>query len=281
VSDATDAEATDATQLTAFDSDGFSLGSGTVVNGTSATFVGWNWKAGGTASTNTEGSVDTSVSANTTAGFSICTYTSDGNTTAGHGLSQAPELIIIKRRDTGADWIVGGVPVNPDAYWQYGLKLNSTVAAVDETAWFGYQTATTATTFPLGNSAQTNTSGGTYVAYCFHSVEGYSKVGSYKGNGNSDGPFIYTGFRPAWVFIKKSSASGDDWYQFDNKRETYNPVDKRLVINGTQAAGSGNPIDFLSNGIKVRDSSASFNGSGTTMIYMVFAAEPFKTTNAW
>ena len=202
----------------------------------------------------------------------------DRSDTVGHELSQAPELYVIKNRDSGTDnWNLYTAPTGTGNY----MYLDGTAASASASNGFQYNTAPTASVFTLGTWDAVNKLNDNYIAYCFHSVDGYSKVGSFKGQGNADGPFIYTGFRPAWVFIKKSSASGDDWYQFDNKRETYNPVDQRLALNGTQAQGSGNPIDFLSNGIKIRDSATSFNGNNTTMLYMVFAEEPFKTTNAW
>ena len=176
------------------------------------------------------------------------------------------------------------MPINPDAYWQYGLKLNSAVARADETAWFGYQTATTATTFPLGNSVQTNTSGGTYVAYCFHSVEGYSKVGKFVGRGSNDaGAFIYTGFRPAFLLIKSSSNAGNEWFIFDNKINPANTIRQYYLQAQSSAAQvhtneTNSPLDFVSNGIKFRWT--QFNPSGYDMIYMAFAESPFKYSNA-
>jgi hypothetical protein len=199
VSDATDAEATDATQLTAFDSDGFSLGSGSVVNGTSATFVGWNWKAGGTASSNGNGSITSSVSANTTAGFSIVNWNgTEASATVGHGLSQAPELIIVKDVDTaGRNWPTNIENITGTAN-QY-LFLNTTAEQATSAAYWGGTPG--ASVFTVGDSANTNDDA-SMIAYCFHSVEGYSKVGSYVGNGATDGPFIYTGFRPAFIMVK-------------------------------------------------------------------------------
>ncbi|MCP4799314.1 MAG: hypothetical protein GY893_05130, partial [bacterium] len=285
-SNTTNVEASDSgAGFSAFDSDGFTVVEQASAAGTindSAGMISWNWKAGGTASTNTDGAVDTQVSANTTAGFSIVTYTSDGTTTAGHGLSQAPELIIVKRRNSAADWIVGSDYIKldgpTDEKWHYGLKLNSNVARAEETAWFGYHTAPTATTFPLGNSAQTNVSGGTYVAYCFHSVQGYSKVGSYEGNGNANGSFIYTGFKPAFLLIKRI-AGVQDWMLADNKISPYNQTEYMLRPAQSAAQQSGNTIDILSNGFKPRLTGNAFN-AGEKYLYMAFAETPFKTTNA-
>jgi len=277
----TNAEVTDAQALKSFDSDGFTLGTGSGSNPVS-TMASWNWKAGTSFDPATAGTVTTgSGSANSAAGFSIVKYTGEaGSITVGHGLSQAPEMIWIKNLDGSYFWAGYHKALGNTQ----SISVNDTGGAYSEKTW--NDTTPTASVFTLGASTETsahrfNYTGEDFIAYCWHSVDGYSKVGSFKGQANADGPFIYTGFRPAWVYIKKSSASGDDWYQFDNKRETYNPVDQRFAINGNQAEGSGNPIDFLSNGIKIKDSTTSFNGNNTTMIYMVFAEEPFKTTNAW
>jgi len=270
--------------IKSFDSDGFSVEDGTsggaprsATNLSGTNYVSWNWKAGGTGVSNTDGTITSTVSANPTAGFSIVKYT--GNATAGatvgHGLSQAPELTILRNYTVIHDWQTYAEPIGNTKY----LSINSTSGeSTSSTRW--NNTTPSASVITLGNSNPVNENTKDIIIYCFHSVEGYSKIGSFVGNGLASGTFIYTGFRPAWVVIKKSSASGDDWYQFDSKREPYNFVDKRLVPNGTQTEGSGNPIDFLSNGIKIRDSSSSFNGSNTTMIYMAFAESPFKTSNA-
>ena len=273
--------------LYAFGSDGFSVGVDTGgtsyinCNESSKNYASWNWKAGGTASTNGNGSITSSVSANPTAGFSIATYTGNAlAATIGHGLSQAPELVIVKNRTTVFNWLVGGPTLNPDAFWQYALLLSSTAAAVDETAYFGYQTAATATTFPLGNSVGTNDSGDDYVAYCFHSVEGYSKVGSYEGNVNNDGPFVYCGFRPAWIMVKCSDAISG-WDIVDNKRDIDNAVQSRLYPQSNGAEETMAVVDFLSNGFKVRTTSGNWNSSTShTQIYLAFAESPFKYSNA-
>jgi hypothetical protein len=268
--------------LHSFNSTGFTIGTNynALINTDGAANVSWNWKAGGTASTNTDGAVDTQVSANTTAGFSIVTYTSDGSSTAGHGLSQSPELIIIKNRTTNFNWPVGGPPINPDAYWQYHLFLSSNAARVDETAYFGYQTAATATTFPLGNSVGSNDSGDDYVAYCWHSVPGFSKVGSYTGNGSK--VFIYTGFKPAYLLVKEY-ANTSSWYIQDNKRNSYNEVKAALYANSNSAEDSAGVFsDFVSNGfVAINDgSSGASNISGRSYIYLAFAESPFAYSTA-
>ena len=278
-SSSSDGQAAHATMLKTLDSDGFTVGSGDV-NANGYNIVSWNWKAGGTAVSNTDGTITSSVSANTDAGFSIATYTgNESAATVGHGLSSAPELVMVKRRDTAANWIVGSDELQT-SYWDYYIMLNSTAAEASESSNFGYNTNPTATTFPLGNNAATNASGGTYVAYCFHSVDAYSKIGSYTGNGNADGTFIYTGFRPSWVLVKRSNAV-HNWYMFDNKRDVYNAVDANLQANDYGAEDDGPvDIDFVSNGIKLRDSGNATNNSGGSYIYLAFAESPFKTANA-
>ena len=289
VSDATDAEATDATQLTAFDSDGFSLGSGSVVNGTSATFVGWNWKAGGTASSNSDGTETVSLSANPTAGFSIIAYTgtgtTDGSDTVGHGLSQAPELYFVKARtEASHDWNAYAKPIGVANY--VALNLNGASAA--QSNGLNHDEAPTSSVITLGSWNAVNESAKNFVIYAFHSVEGYSKVGSYVGNSNSDGPFIYTGFRPAFIMVKLTTAAHGEWVMFDNKRDPDNATDRVFYANLTAIStdvSSYSPYDILSNGFKSRipggnGNEASYNSSGQTYLYLAFAESPFKTSNA-
>jgi hypothetical protein len=239
-------------------------------------FVGWFWKAGGSGSSNTDGSITSTVSANPDAGFSIGTYT--GNATAGatvgHGLSQAPEMIIIKDRPTVNDWPVYHASAGATAFF----KLNSTVAqATSSTVW--NNTAPTTSVFTLGTSNLANNSTKSHVFYAFHSVDGFSKFGSYTGNGSSDGTFVYTGFRPAFVILK-SATSATSWVTYDAKRDTYNAVGQVVYANSSGAESDTRPrADFLSNGFKLR-SATEPNWSGETIIYMAFAEYPFKYTNA-
>ena len=298
VSDATDAEATDATQLTAFDADGFSLGSGTVVNGTSATFVGWNWLAAASNTSVSAGSIDgtnptiaCTRRTNTTAGFSIVSWEGTGsNGTVAHGLSQPPELIINKSRTLGtssSQWAVQSILWNSASDTNI-LYLQGTAAQSDDTNVF--QAAPTSTVFsPQGGGwAGIGASGEDYIAYCFHSVEGYSKIGTYVGNSNSDGPFIYTGFRPAFIMVKLATASDGYWVMFDNKRDPDNPTDRVIYANLTAIStdvSSYSPYDILSNGFKSRipggnGNEASYNSSGQTYIYLAFAESPQKYSNA-
>ena len=234
-SNTTAAENGSSQRINAFNSNGFSVGNDTDVNTNTATYVGWQWRASNTtAVTNTAGSITSTVSANTTAGFSIVTYTGTGaNATVGHGLGVAPKMVIVKRRDNGAggtNWLVHHSQLNNGVNpAQYNLKLNLTNATAGlSTIW--NDTAPTSTVFSVGTNAETNGSGGTFVAYCFAQVAGYSAFGSYTGNGSSDGPFIYTGFRPAFVMVKRTNTTGA-WLMLDNKRIGYNPDQNHLQAN--------------------------------------------------
>jgi hypothetical protein len=281
-SDSTDAEGT-YQGVTAFNSNGFSLGTELGANASGDTFVGWQWRASNTtAVTNTQGSINSSVSANTTAGFSIVTYTGNGTSgaTVGHGLGVAPSMVILKQRDGASSWQVKHVSLNANQ----NLILNST-AAVDTAPGSGYISAISSTTLTLlnGGSAITNVNAnnGTYVAYCFAQVAGYSAFGSYTGNGSSDGPFVFTGFRPRFFMTKCSSSTGD-WHMTDTARYPTNSSTSMgyLDANTSAAEGNFNIYDGLSNGFKVRDNGSVVNASGATYIYMAFAENPFKYANA-
>ena len=212
------------------------------------------------------------MSANTDAGFSVVTYTGAGSTsTVGHGLSTAPNLHILKNRSSFASWIVYTTTI--DGTLDY-LLLDTTAVAGNSGV-----SAPTSSVFSVGSDSSTGASGDNYVAYCFHSVEGFSKIGAYTGNGNADGPFIYTGFRPAFVIVKNASAV-DSWFINDNKRNPYNVVDSQLFANSSDAEADSRGLDFLSNGFKILDSSTSHNGNGNTILYIAFAEMPFKYANA-
>ena len=258
--------------LTAFNSNGFSINSGAGVNNNASTYVAWQWKAGGTAVTNTNGSISSQVSANQTAGFSIVTYTGTAaNATVGHGLGVAPSMIITKNRDSSTAWWVYHASLGNTKY----LVLNTTAAeATSSSAW--NNTSPTSTVFSLGAANPSNANQD--VAYCFAQIAGYSAFGSYTGNGSSDGPFIYTGFRPRFVLVKESSASGNNWVIYDTARDTYNECSKILYPNASNAEFDGSTVnlDILSNGFKPRDNWGGNNNSGNTYIYMAFAESPFK-----
>jgi len=307
-SNATDGEQDNANYLTAYGADGFTVGDSSNVNGSSRTYVAWNWKAGGTptgdnsagnGATPTAGSVKIDgsnfgsalagslaakrLTANTTAGFSIVSWDASGvsSGTVAHGLTVAPDIIIAKPSDKdGTNWFVQvpdvlantnmlNLETTGGSYNPGYAHFNDTVPTDEVFSFGGY----------LGGHADLG-SDTEKIAYCFHSVEGYSKVGSYKGNGAADGTFIFTGFRPSFVFLKKSSGSGDNWSMYDNKRDTDNPVREYLIQNDTQAAGATDTVDFVSNGFKVRNAGAYINTNTATYIYLAFAEAPFKFANA-
>lgn len=271
ISNSTGAETTDSTGITAFTSSGFTLGSSSVYNNSGATYVAWCWKANGSGSSNTSGSITSTVSANTTSGFSVVTYTGTGaNATVGHGLGVAPSMVIVKQRNTTRSWLVYNSNIGATKY----LVLDTTDAA-GTYAFFWNNTEPTSSVFSIGTDGAVNTSGGTYVAYCFAPVAGYSAFGSYTGNGSADGPFVFTGFRPAFVLTKRTDSTGD-WQLMDSSRDTYNVANKALFPNYALAESTGYSKDFLSNGFKIRDSGASLNASGGTYIYMAFASAPLK-----
>jgi len=272
----TDAESTVTVELTSFNSDGFSLGDGSqgyTNQNSGRTYVAWNWKAGGSASSNSNGSITSSVSANTTAGFSIVSYTgAGGSSNVGHGLGVAPNFIIAKNRDSGSlSWFVSNDAIG----WTKRLKLDGTNTAATNVA-FG-DTDPDSTKFYLQDN-NINTSGQDHIAYCFAEKKGYSKIGKYEGNANADGTFVYTGFLPAWVMVKNIDAS-ENWIIFDNKRPGYNLTDALLKPSLSNAEStSGVKFDLLSNGFKARVSDAEGNSSDT-FIYLAFAESPFVNSN--
>ena len=272
------AEVSTSTNFTSFDTDGFSHGNSGRVNQGSQTYVAWNWKInGGTTSSNTEGSLTCTTQANTKAGISIVTWAGDGNTsvTLGHGLESKPELIIYKGRDNNFEW--------PTWYKTFGTTTGSFISTNNQPGTFARVTSEpTSTVIPNAEKNYTNVSSENNIAYVFHSVDGFSKISQYTGNGLTDGTFVHTGFRPAWVMIKKTSGSGN-WCIFDNKQNPDNAVNLMLLAdtNGDNSAGgTGDNLDFLSNGFKLRDTSSGRNGSSATYIYMAFAEQPFKFSNA-
>jgi hypothetical protein len=266
---------TDVTTLTSFDTNGFTLGSSAGVNGSGENYASWNWLgANGTAS-NTDGSISSTVSANTTSGFSIVSYTGTGsNATVGHGLGSAPQVVIIKDRSVARDWIVGDTAIGFDKY----LLLNSTTASITASNRF-QDTAPSSSVVTIGTHGYVNNSGNNYIAYCFAEKQGFSKFGSYTGNGSADGTFVYTGFKPAFVIAKCSSAVSQ-WGMKDIARNPYNVLDKSLFANLSNAEETNREMDFLSNGFKLRSNAAGdLNDNGSTYIYMAFAEEPLVGDN--
>jgi hypothetical protein len=287
ISDDTNTELTMTDGLSSFDVDGFTEGGNLNTGNSGDTLVAWNWKAGGTAVSNTEGSITSSVSANQDAGFSIVSYTGTGaNATVGHGLlASAPEMIIVKSRTNAYNWTVyhSGTASDPETDYLV-LDVNNAVSDFN-TVW--NDTAPTNSVFSLGSFIRSNNASADLIAYCFHSVEGFSKVGSYEGNSSgTEGPFVFTGFAPSFVMGKAIDQTGR-WWMYDSARSpqmnysigtgAYLAAD----LTSVEAADSGvNAIQLLSNGFKVNTTNGEWNGSGLTYIYLAFAEAPFKYANA-
>jgi|TARA_R100000455_G_scaffold29334_1_gene19408 hypothetical protein len=265
----------DNTRLSGFASDGFSLGNSANVNNNGNNYVAWNWKANGAGSSNSDGDITSTVSANTTSGFSIVKWTSNGsnNDTIGHGLGVAPKIVLYKRLDGTNSWT-----------WTYKyvdgtldfLILDGNNAKQDLTlGTYGFTTSTTISNLGFGNTNE-------MIAYCFVQKKGYSDFGTYTGNGNADGTFVYTGFKPAWVMTKRTDSTSS-WIIRDNKRDAFNPSQTSLYANAATAddtsGGASYYIDFLSNGFKFTGNGTGFNASGGTYIYMAFAAAPLVGSN--
>ena len=261
-----------------FQSDGFQIAGTNVsgINGSSDSMVAWNWKAnGGTTSSNTDGSITSTVQANTDAGFSVITYTGGGSAgdTIGHGLNSAPEQVWFKRRGATGNWMNYVKAMGNDGY----INLDRTNGK-DTGGSPVNSTDPSSSVITLGSFQSLNGNTNTYVAYAFHSVEGYSKMGSYTGNGNADGAFVFTGFRPAWILFKATNAT-QNWFIFDSVRDTFNVAKRRQVVNTSSAeSDTVDAVDFLSNGFKLRTNNNAFNGS-YNYIYMAFAEAPFKYAN--
>lgn len=277
-SNQTGVETTEATGLTAFGADGFSVGALAQLNTSTATYVAWNWLAGNGTSSNTDGSITSTVSANQKARFSIVSYTGTGaNATVGHGLNAVPKLIIVKNRDQADAWQVyhGANTANPETDY---LVLNTTAATVDAADRWNDTLPTTAV-FSIGTGVTVNTNTENYIAYCFAEVEGFSKFGSYTGNGSADGPMVWTGHRPAFIMVKRTDTTGN-WTILDDAREGYNVDNDPLYPNLSNAEGTTDLADLLSNGFKLRSTDASVNASGGTYIFAAFAQQPVKFSNA-
>jgi hypothetical protein len=258
-------------------SDGYDVASHSWSGASGKNYVAWNWLAGGSASSNSNGSITSSVSASTDAGFSIVSYTGTGsNATIGHGLGSVPAWIITKTRSTAQPWRVYHKALGET----FGMILNdSSVKDDDNTAW--NDTAPTSSVFSVGTSANTNGSGSTFIAYCFAEKKGYSKFSSYQGSGNSDGPYIHLGFSPAWVIIKNTEGT-DNYNIYDNKRLGYNTNYSFLIANEPNAENTTTStanLDLLSSGFKIRSSTGHLNTSGNKYIYMAFAESPFTNSN--
>ena len=258
VSNLSSAEATVSDMVTAFNSDGFSVGTNSNVTGDTKTFVGWQWKE------------------NVDAGFDIVSYTGSGSAkTVSHSLSAVPKMIIVKARSSSGQWTVQHGSLGATKW----TELDST-AATDFSAAIWNNTEPTSSVFTVGTNARTNANGTTYIAYLFAEKKGFSKMGSYKGNGNADGNFIYLGFKPALIILKGSSGSGsnENWSMYDNKRLGYNVDNNVLYPNTNEAEATSDDIDILSNGFKIRRATGLLNDSGVTYIYYAVAENPFVTS---
>jgi len=266
--------------LLSFDSDGFSIRQGFYdYNESGSTYAAWCWRAGaGTTSTNTDGSINSVVSVNQDAGFSIVSYTGTGSAgTVGHGLGKNPGMIIIKSRDSADAWVVWHKSLSSAT--DNLLQLEKTVGVATISNYWN-SSAPNTTTFGLaGGSYAHNLSGDGMIAYCWTEIEGFSKFGSYVGNGNADGPFVYTGSRPAFIMTKRIDGVSN-WNIIDTSRISSNPNDTFLIANGSNTEFSGHPVDILSNGFKIRNTEGGFNTSGGTYIFAAFAESPFTTANA-
>jgi len=284
-------EATDVQTLTSFDTDGFSLGTSTSYNNNADTYVAWNWLAANSTTSNTSGTITSTVSANTTSGVSIVSYTGNGSSSAtvGHGLGVTPAMIIIKNRSAASQWMVKHKSLATD----YNLQLNVTDAQVylpSGTGQGGVGNLSSSSTFGFTSGTtgvnNVNNSGSSFIAYCFAEVKGYSKFGSYTGNGNTsgNGTFVYLGFKPKFIMIKRTDTGGYGWYMRDTARDPYNVGQNYLDASSSAAEGSGAVayLDYLSNGFKLTNTSASdgINASGGTYIYMAFAENPFVSATA-
>ena len=279
-SNATTAEATNLNNLYSFDSDGFSLaqsGNDDVTNQNGIGFASWNWKANGAGSSNTDGSITSTVSANTTSGFSICKWAGSGaNATIGHGLGVAPKMIITKSTGTSA-W-----GVYHESLGNTKVLFLDTTAAESANVAYWNNTSPTSSVFSVGTDSAVNHSGNDMIAYCFAEKKGFSKFGSYTGNGNANGTFVYTGFKPAFVLLKSMNNGGWHWRQMDTVRDdNMNDGTNDILFANTTAAEVTNEldIDYLSNGFKLRDARTGVNGSGWTIMYMAFAKNPIVGSN--
>jgi len=265
-------------EFKSFDSDGVTItqNAGSLdINNSSYNYVNWNWLgANGTAS-NSNGSITSTVSANTTSGFSIVSYTGTGsNATVGHGLGSVVKMFFVKELSNANSWEVYHASQGAGK----NAQLNTTAAFESAGSSRWNSTAPTSTTISIGTDSGVNRSSSNYIAYCFAEKKGYSKFGSYTGNGSADGPFAYTGFKPAFVMLKRSSSTSD-WYMFDSKREGYNVDNDEIYANLNYVEDTADRLDILSNGFKMRTTGGNLNGSGETFIYMAFAESPFVGSN--
>jgi hypothetical protein len=263
--------------ITAFTSDGFTLTAGSSSSGRtngSYNYASWNWKANGAGSSNSDGSITSTVSANTTSKFSIVKWTGTGaNATIGHGLGTTPETIFVKSLVDAENWCVYHKNIGNT----HSLFLNTTGGDSSNTKFWN-NTSPTSTTFSVGNGGEVNGSGDAMIAYCFTGLTGFSNFGTYNGNGNADGPFVYTGFKPSLIIFKRSDSTGW-WSMFNDKSLGYNPDNNALFPSSNDAENTSDFIDIVSNGFKLRDSNANLNNDGSKFLYWAWAAAPLVGSN--
>ncbi len=278
-SDSNGVELTDATRVTSFDSDGFTVGTDGSTNTNTNDYVSWNWKANGAGSSNTDGDITSTVSANTTSGFSISTYTGTGsNATVGHGLGRSPSVVMVKRLNVNSDWRIYFSALVPTMGNAQQLFLNR-YAPADNDSQIWNNTAPTNSVFHVGTNAGSNASGGTYVAYCFADIKGYQKSSSFVGTGNTNGAFCYTGFLPKFVLYKKTTGSNSNWQLWDSVRDPHNEAIRALHPDASNTASTDEGIDILSNGFKIRGDQPHTNESGVTFVYLAIADVPLVSSN--
>ena len=270
------AESTESTYITSFDSDGFSIGQNNGINQSGINTVAWNWKANGAGSANTDGDINSTVSVNTTAGFSIVSYTgnlsSSTSATVGHGLGVAPQMIITKRLSNSSEW---GVLHENLSSWNYVLWMNTTDDQQDKSG-NGSMSAPTSTVFSTNYTNALNVNSSTYIAYCFAEKKGFSNFGYLASTNSADNAFVYTGFAPAFVMLKKYNGTGTQWVMYDNKRPGYNQTSNALFANASSAEATDLGVDLLSNGFKLRSTN---NQNVGEFIYMAFAENPIVGSN--
>ena len=276
--DTTNGQVADSEIINSFDSDGFTAGYQDQANDTGQTYVSWLWKAGGAASSNSDGNITSQVSANTTAGFSIVKYTGNetGTRTIGHGLGAVPKAMIIKQiTDDSLNWVVYHHSIGATKH----LLLNNENVESTSSAYFA-DTTPTSSVFSVGGNHNVNQNSKDFIAYCFAEKKGFSRFGLYEGNGSASGPFVYTGFKPAWILIK-GKGTAEYWHLFDSKRLGYNATggNARIIPSLNNAESTTIDIDILSNGFKQRATHNNCNGSGQGYVYMAFAEEPFVASN--
>ena len=277
----TGVEGSSTSKIASFDTDGFTLKNGDNSNYTNnGSGVGWSWKANGTGSANTDGSINSTVSANTTSGFSIVKWSGSGsNATVGHGLGVAPKVILVKDLNASNNWTCYFSALGNFArIWLNLTTASQGTSGAPENNW--QQTDPTSTVFSLAGNGETNGGSSEFIAYCFADVQGYSKSGSYIGNGNADGTFVYTGFKPKFVLIKQAIGNNaTNWSITDDKRLGYNPDNRILYTNSNATEDSYDPIEHLSNGFKLISPTAGYNDGGDTYIYLAFGQSIVGTNN--